>query len=247
MSTPRIEILPDPGVLARRAAEHVNNRAQAGIAARGRFRIALSGGSTPRATYELLATRAYAEKIDWSRVQVFWGDERCVPPADPQSDYRMAHEALLRHVPLPPENIHRLEGELEPQAAVQRYTLILEKEFGSAKLPEFDLILLGLGEDGHTASLFPDSPALQVTDHWVVTSYVGQLDAWRLTLTYPVINAAHQVTFLVSGSAKANVAAEILEKGNKHLPAARVWPTSGNLLWLLDAAAAAQLNLAGSD
>jgi 6-phosphogluconolactonase len=241
MSAAQREILGDSRSLARRAVEFILEQAQASIAASGRFRIALSGGSTPRTSYELLATEEYARQIPWDKVHVFWGDERCVPPDDPQSDYRMANEALLKHLPLPPENVHRMEAELEPETAAARYTAVLEKEFGPDKLPEFDLILLGLGEDGHTASLFPGSSALAMHDRWVAAHYVEQLAAWRLTLTYPVINAARQVVFLVSGGAKASVVAEILEQGNLDHPAARVSPGEGKLFWLLDADAAVGL------
>jgi 6-phosphogluconolactonase len=227
--------------LAYRAAEHILEKAQAAIKQRSRFRIALSGGTTPQTTYELLASPFFAGQIDWGRVQIFWGDERCVGPEDPQSDFRMAKEALLKHVPLPPENIHRMEGELPPDVAAARYTRYLEEEFGNQTLPVFDLILLGLGEDGHTASLFPDSSVLEQKHQWVAANFIEQLHAWRLTLTYPVINAARQITFLVTGPSKAGIVLKVLINKNAELPAARVNPESGEQLWLLDSGAAGKL------
>ncbi|HBX70791.1 MAG TPA: 6-phosphogluconolactonase, partial [Chloroflexi bacterium] len=182
-----IKTLSDSQTLARAAALHFTECAQERIAAQGYFAVALAGGSTPRATYEILATVEFASKIQWEKVFVFWGDERCVAPTHEDSNYRMAFEVLLRHSPIPVKQIFRMEGELEPKEAAQAYEDRLRGFFG-AKAPRFDLILLGLGDDGHTASLFPGSKALDERKHWVVANYVRRLSTWRLTLTTPLIN-----------------------------------------------------------
>lgn len=232
-----IKVYPDGDALARAAAAHFVALAAQAIEARGRFVVALSGGSTPRATYSLLASAEFASRVDWARVQVFWGDERCVPPDHPESDYRMARETLLNRVPLPAGNIHRIRAELEPRRAVALYREELEAVLGAEGW--FDLMLLGMGVDGHTASLFPGTAALEEKTRWVVENYVEPLNAWRITLTLLVINAARQVTFLVSGAAKARPLARVW--AGEQLPAALVQPSPGRLTWLVDAAAAGQL------
>lgn len=240
---PRVEILSDADALVQRAAEHIVKAAKAAIQTKGRFDWALSGGSTPRTIYELLATPVYAGQIEWSHAHVFWGDERCVPPNHAESNYRMAWEALLSRVAIPLENTHRMHGELPPEEAARDYVELLEIEFGKT-FPRFDLVLLGLGTDGHTASLFPGSTALGVEGKSVAANYLADSDTWRLTLTFPVINASRQVIFLVSGVSKAGIVSRVLDKDNAELlPAARVKPTNGDLLWLLDKAAAAHLSL----
>jgi 6-phosphogluconolactonase len=190
----------------------------------------------------LLASAEYSEQINWPGVHLFWGDERCVPPDHPESNYRMVHEALLSKISIPPANIHRMEGEREPQQAASEYEDELRRFFQlkSGQAPQFDLILLGLGEDGHTASLFSGSTALNDRERLVTTTYVERLKAHRLTLTLPVINAAAQVTFLVAGQSKASVVKEILAKGfaPENYPAARVLPADGRLTWLVTADAA---------
>jgi 6-phosphogluconolactonase len=155
--------------------------------------VALAGGSTPRAAYALLATEEFAARVDWSRVHVLWGDERCVPPDDPDSNYRMAREALLDKIPIPTENVHRIRGELPPDEAAAAYQAELEAVLGAGG--RFDLVLLGMGVDGHTASLFPGTAALHEGERWVVAAFVDKLSAWRVTLTPVVLNAAAQVTF----------------------------------------------------
>jgi 6-phosphogluconolactonase len=189
--------------------------------------------------YELLATPRYAGSIDWSRIHFFWGDERCVPPDHPGSNYRVAREALLDHLSLPTCNIHRIQGELEPESAARGFAADLRAFFGSS-WPSFDLILLGLGNDGHTASLFPTSVALKEKERpalAVVARYEDR-PAHRVTLTLPAINAARQVLFLVSGAAKAEIVAAVLQGRPDRYPAQGVRPVSGQVEWMLDAPAA---------
>lgn len=237
------EILRDAEALALRAADLFALAAQESAAARGRFAVALSGGETPRALYRLLARQQFGQKIPWRRVQLYWGDERCVPPDDPRSNYGMAWDAFVRHVPIAPENVHRLRGEDPPEQAAQAYEAELRglaaQERPRANVPVFDLVLLGLGADGHTASLFPHSGALAVDDRLAVaTTSPDGLE--RLTVTVPVINAARRVWFLVSGARKAGMVAEVLEglRVPDAVPAQRVAPSHGSLMWLLDEAAA---------
>jgi 6-phosphogluconolactonase len=239
---PEIRTYPDAANLAWAAAEHFATLAAEAIAVRGRFAVALSGGSTPRATYTLLAGDEFAARVDWPRVHVFWGDERCVPPDHPESNFRLADEALLSHVPIPPGNIHRVRGELEPEAAAQDYATALYRFFGTT-WPRFDLVLLGMGDDGHTASLFPNSAALHETARSVVavTAYYQDRPAQRVTLTPPAINAARRVLFLVTGAAKAEILQAVLEGPEGPYPAQRIRPTSGHLAWLVDVEAASQL------
>ena len=237
-----IKIYPDADHLARGAAEHFATLAGEAITARGQFAVALSGGSTPRVTYALLAAEDFAAPVDWSRVHVFWGDECCVPPDHPDSNYRMAKETLLDHVSLPASNVHRIQGEMEPEAAAQAYAAELRAFFGT-QWPAFDLALLGMGNDGHTASLFPGSAALRERMRAVVAVTADYEDrpAHRVTLTAPAINAARQVLFLVAGAAKAETLQAVLEGPAERFPAQLVRPTSGQLVWLVDRAAASRL------
>ena len=227
-------VYEDAAGLATAAAENFVVLAREAIAARGRFLVALAGGSTPRAAYELLATEPFAASVDWTRVHLFWGDERCVPPDHPDSNYRMARAALLDKVQIPAANVHRMRCELAPQQAAAAYERELEKALGEDG--RFDLILLGLGADGHTASLFPGAAALGERERRVLAVYVEKLKAWRVTLTLPVINTARHVIFLVSGTSKAETLARI--RAGEPLPAGLVRPDQGRLLWLLDRAAA---------
>ncbi|MCB9451616.1 MAG: 6-phosphogluconolactonase [Anaerolineaceae bacterium] len=238
----QIRILPDKTELMQAAAQLVVQTAEEAIAKRGRFSMALSGGSTPRGLYTLLTAAPYREQIKWANVHLFWGDERCVPPDDADSNYRMTRESLLDHVPLPPENIHRMQGELPPEEAAAAYEHELTGFFGQST-PHFDLILLGMGDDGHTASLFPHTAALDEHQKWVTANHVPQKGVWRLTLTRPVINAARQVTFLISGAEKAARLREVLYGVHQphHLPSQFIHPVDGDLIWLLDRATASQL------
>ena len=241
-----IEIYSDLHALAKAAADRFVALTGEAMRARGLFTAALSGGSTPRPMYELLATPAYAVQVDWSRVHVFWGDERCVSPDDPQSNYRLAKETLLSKVPIPDGNIHRMRGELPPTEAADDYEQQLRDFFGPDHPPRFDLNLLGMGENGHTASLFPHTHALQETSRWVVANYVSELDAWRLTLTAPVINLSETVVFLVSGEKKAQTLWQVLRGPHDAaaLPAQMVRPATGNLIWMVDSPAAFMLQQA---
>jgi 6-phosphogluconolactonase len=225
--------------LAEAAAQEFAARAGEAIDQRGRFAVVLAGGSTPKATYEVLASD-YADRIDWSNVHFFFGDERSVPPDHEDSNYRMAREALLDHVPA--GSVHRMQGELPPDEAAEAYEQELRDFFGSEELPRFDLILLGTGGDGHTASLFPETAALEVHDRWVVANPVLKLETTRITLTVPVINAARAVYFLVAGEGKAGPVAEILEgtPDPRQYPATLIQPQGGPK-WMLDRPAASEL------
>jgi len=236
----RIEVLPDRAGLMRAAAEEFVNVAARAQAARGRFSVALSGGSTPAALYTLLGAADYARQVDWSRVHVFWGDERCVPPDRTQSNYRMAKETLLSKVPLPAENVHRIRGEDAPKQAAADYEALLRRFLGSESL---DLVLLGMGDNGHTASLFPGLPGVTEPVRWVLAQYVEVVSMWRVTLTPVVINAAHHIQFLVAGPEKADRLREVLEGPTQLdvLPSQAIRPTHGELRWLVDAPAAARL------
>ncbi|MDQ4127210.1 MAG: 6-phosphogluconolactonase [Actinomycetota bacterium] len=226
-----------PAEIADAAARDFAARAQEAIDERGRFVVALAGGSTPKATYEALA-HDYADELDWSKVHVFFGDERTVPPDHEDSNYRMAHEALLSRVPV--RSVHRMRGELPPAEAAAAYEEELREFFGPDGVPSLDLVLLGLGEDGHTASLFPETSALDATDRWVVANPVLKLETTRLTLTLPVINAARNVTFLVADEGKAGALKEVLEgdADPRAYPAKLVRPPDGDLTWMVDRAAA---------
>lgn len=234
-------IYETPEELAEAAARDFAAKAEAAIGERGRFAVALAGGSTPEASYEALA-RDYADKLDWSRLHVFFGDERTVPPHHEDSNYRMAQRTLLSHVTV--GSVHRMRGELPPGEAAAAYEDELREFFEPSEVPGFDLILLGIGEDGHTASLFPETAALDVTDRWVVANPVLKLETMRLTLTIPVINAAKAVTFLVAGESKAGTLREILEGDvdPRAYPAKFIRPESGELTWMVDRAAAEQLS-----
>jgi 6-phosphogluconolactonase len=212
------------------------------IADRGRFRVALAGGSTPRRAYELLAAPRSRTKVRWEAVDVFWGDERYVPPDDSASNYRMIWEALLQHVPLSAANIHRVPTEREPpEAAAAAYEDEIRKGFGDAAgIPRFDLILLGLGTNGHTASLFPNSSLLHKTASLVAADFVHEVDMWRITMTPPLLNQGRTVAFLVTGQEKAAVLRDILRGPHRPeaLPAQLIRPVPGELLWIVDEAAA---------
>jgi 6-phosphogluconolactonase len=234
-----VQVYEIPEELAQAAAREFAARAAEAIEDHGRFAVVLAGGSTPKATYEILA-RDYRDRIDWGKVHVFFGDERSVPPDHEDSNYKMAREALLGHVPV--GSVHRMQGELPPDEAAEAYEQELRDFFGREELPQFDLILLGTGGDGHTASLFPETSALEVHDRRVVANPVLKLETTRVTLTVPVINAARAVYFLVAGEGKAEPVAEILE-GNpdpREYPASLIQPDAGPV-WMLDRAAASEL------
>lgn len=244
-----VVVVSDPAALAREAAGRFAAAAAESVVARGRFSVALAGGSTPATLYRLLAQNGGYEGIAWDRTLVFFGDERRVPPDHPDSNYRMVAETLLAGSPIPPANVYRMAGELPGEEAAAGYARALAQAIpmsrdATGNFPVLDLVLLGMGDDGHTASLFPGMPALdeeqQVVVATEVPAYVRPAVA-RLTLTLPVLNAAHRVIFLVAGAAKAASLAAILgnaDPGTAPLPAGRVRPSSGAVTWLLDAAAA---------
>lgn len=233
----------DPGELARAVAGELVRLAKDAAKRKGRFAVALAGGTTPRAAYQLLATHpVFRELAPWRQMHFFWGDERCVPPAHAESNFRMAQEALLSRVPVPPANMHRIPAELPDAAdAAARYEQDLQAFFkiSPGKFPKFDLVLLGVGTDGHTASLFPGSDALADKQRSVRAVSAPANGVARITLTLPVLNAAACVLFIASGPDKAEIVARVLG-GDATLPAARVRP-SGRLVWMLDRAAAAKL------
>jgi 6-phosphogluconolactonase len=229
-----IVLCRDIAELSRQSAERFSQLALESVEEAGRMTVALSGGSTPKHLYSLLALPDYKDRIPWKNVQLFWGDERCVPPDHSESNFRMAQEALLSRIQIPAENIHRMSGEIQPQAAAAEYEKELQKFFGlnSGGLPRFDLILLGIGEDGHTASLFPGSNALNETKRLVVAPFIEKLKSFRLTLTLPVLNNAANLGFLVAGPSKADAVKQAFS-GSSDLPAARVQPVNGKLTWLI--------------
>ena len=231
----RIDIFPDPASLAHHVAEWMT---QAALAALGPFRVSLSGGSTPKTLYELLASDEFRSRFPWSRVFWFWGDERFVAHDHPDSNYRMTREAMLSKAPVPPENIYPIPTDGTPEDAARRYERTLKEAYGAATLdpqrPFFDVTLLGLGPDGHTASLLPGEPVLNERSHWVAAVSHGRPEV-RITMTYPVIESSRHVAFLVAGEEKAEIFSAI-RAGNSQVPAARVRPV-GALFWFVDQAA----------
>jgi 6-phosphogluconolactonase len=241
-SSPEVRILNSSQELFEAAAAEFAAQASESVRARGRFSVALSGGSTPKTLYSLLATKP---AIAWDRICFFWGDERHVPPDHAESNYRMVREALLSKVPARPENIFRIHSEeKDAEAAAQQYEQTLRQFFhlSAGEFPRFDLILLGVGPDGHTASLFPGSTGLEERQRLVIANWVEKFKTHRITFTFPVLNAAACDLFLASGPDKAPIIHEVLENGSANLPSQRVHPASGRLLWLLDSPAAAGLS-----
>jgi 6-phosphogluconolactonase len=241
-----LKILPNAEAVARAVADLFVDVGLAAMAERGSFRVALSGGNTPRAAYELLAQESPAEQLSWSDVFIYFGDERCVPPDDEQSNYRMARKAFLDAVPIPPANVHRIRGEIDPATAAADYATVLRTDLGDP--PRFDLVLLGLGPDGHTASLFPGAPPNTDDDALVRAVYSESQAMWRVTITPKVINAARTVAFAVEGVQKTAILATILEgpRDPVKYPAQIVAPESGRLLWLVDDLAAGMLRRVSS-
>ena len=229
------KISPDATSLISAAADTVVALARSAIAKRGVFHIALAGGSTPKGLYQRLAMPEFSNKIDWSRVHIYFGDERCVLPTDDDSNYKMAKESMLDYVPIPEQNVHRFMTENGVAADVAKaYMKTLEESLQSESL---DLVLLGLGPDGHVASLFPDTPALDVTDASVTSLYVEKFESWRVTMTYPTINAARQVIVFIAGEAKAAIVKDISSDAVVGLPVQRLNP-EGEYYWYMDSAAA---------
>jgi 6-phosphogluconolactonase len=241
-----VTICADANGLAESAAQLVVDAANEAAEARGRFMLCLAGGETPRATYERLARPPLSAHMPWDRTWIFFGDERAVAPDDAESNYRMAQEALLSRVPVSPTRVFRIRGEDgDAEAAAAAYAATLADAFGTRRgeLPRFDLVLLGLGVDGHTASLFPNSPVLREVFRSVAAVHVAAAKIpQRLTLTFPVLNAAARVLFLVTGTEKAKILRKVLDE-RATLPAAMVRPTDGELIWLVDRAAASLLQV----
>jgi 6-phosphogluconolactonase len=239
-----IRVYPDLESLSQAAAELFTLQSRVAGIACGRFSVALSGGETPRRMYELLATPEYSERIRWPEVHIFWSDERCVPEDDPRSNARMAHQALLDHVPIPPGNIHPIRCASNPKQAALAYEKEL-KEFFSTQNPNFHLLLLGLGSNGHTASLFPHTSVLDEEQRWVSEVYVEEVGMYRVTFTAPYINRAEQVAFLVSGADKAQALEDVLEGPFQptDLPAQLIRSNRKHPLWLVDKAASHKLSM----
>lgn len=241
--TPDVKVFDDAEAVAQAAARRIVELANESIGARGVFSIALSGGSTPRRIYELLAGEEFRTQVDWPNVHVFFGDERTVPPDHSDSNFRMANEAMLSRVPLPDANIHRIDGVGDAAANASDYESEMRGFFGEADWPRLDLVMLGMGDDGHTASLFPGSAALAETKAWVVGNWVEKFGTWRITLSAPAINSARHVLFLVTGAGKAARLREVLEGEREptRLPSQLIRPREGTLEWFVDKAAAEQL------
>jgi len=243
-----VRVLADPEAVSRAAADDFVALARETVGRCGSFSVALSGGSTPRRLYQLLA-EAQAE-VEWSRVEFFWGDERAVPPDHPDSNYGAAQAALLGPVGVPAERVHRINGELaDPEQAAREYEAELARVFGAAPggpPPALDLILLGMGADGHTASLFPYSRALAERRRWALSVYVARLGTARITLTPPVLNRGREIRLLVTGSDKADALHEALEGAREpeRLPVQLIAPEAGRVVWLVDRAAASKLSAA---
>jgi 6-phosphogluconolactonase len=243
-----LHVFPDNPSFVNGSADFIADVAAGAIADRGRFTMALSGGGTPKPIYARLAAAEYRDRIAWEKVHIFFGDERCVPPDDPRSNFRMVREAWFDHSPIPAENIHRIHGEDDPALEALRYEGDIAGFYRSARFPAFDLILLGMGDNGHTASLFPGTAVLRETARWVVAQYVEVMTTWRVTFTAPLINAARNVAFLAEGAGKAQMLWSVLEGPYQPdvWPAQLIQPKSGELHWLVDAAAATKVKAASA-
>jgi 6-phosphogluconolactonase len=236
-----IKVLPDAADLPLEAAERIVAAADRKLADNQHmFSLVLSGGSTPKLLYQLLASDPYRCRLNWSKVEIYFGDERCVPPDHPDSNYRMAHEAMLSKLPIPEPNIHRMRGELPPEQAAIEYGELLKTKFRDGGP---DMVLLGMGDDGHTASLFPGTTALDERHHRCVANHVEKLNTWRITMTYPFLNKAAAVMILVEGAKKADRLHQVLEgpQDAKVLPIQGIRP-AGKLSWVVDAAAAGMMD-----
>jgi 6-phosphogluconolactonase len=241
------QVSPTPAAVAQAGAQLFTDAALSAVKSRGLARIAISGGTTPKAMFALLADPAqpFLKQVPWDRLDLYWVDERCVPPDNPDSNYRMTNEAMLSKVPLAADRVHRMEGEFEPEVAAARYESTIRNTFKleGAETPTFDLVLLGMGDDGHTASLFPHTEALNDLTHIAVANHVAQKDTWRITLTWPVINQGREVAFLIEGSGKAQILHDVLLGPYRPdtYPSQIIRPASGRLAFLLDSAAASKL------
>lgn len=238
MASYKIRVMPDAPAVAQAAAERVIEAARSAIDAAGAFHLALSGGSTPRALYELLSAEENVGRIEWGKVHVYFADERCVSPTHADSNFRLASDTLLDVVPIPPGNIHRMKGEIDPETAATEYGRMLKETFGDEG--GLDLAILGVGEDGHTASLFPGTPSLAEAHHRCLATFVEKLNAWRITMTAPFLNRSREVLVLATGEKKAGIIQQVLEgdPDPQRLPIQLIDPPDGRVTWLLDSAAA---------
>ena len=232
----KVIICADRQALNVRAAELWVEICSEAIRARGQASVALSGGSTPKSLFELMATPEWSRKVDWSKTHLFWGDERAVPANDPQSNYRMAKEAMISKLSIPEANVHPVQTELGPQKAAEAYEKTLRQFFPGDAWPQIDFNLLGLGENGHTASLFPHTKLLHENKRWVAAECIEEVHMDRITMTAPAINHSRQIVFFISGASKADVVKEVKEgpRDPERLPAQLIKPEGGSLLWLLD-------------
>jgi len=240
----QIAIFPDTNTLSQQAAQYIVRLASEAIVTRGRFTIALSGGSTPKILYGLLGTEPYRDQINWASVEIFWSDERCVPPDSADSNYALAQEVLLSKIPIPANQIHRMPADQpDREAASREYTSEMQRTFGTNGIPSFDLLQLGMGPEGHTASLFPHQESLHEQQRLVIPVTVPKPPPPRLTFTPPLLNAARHVLFLVTGSEKAEAVQAVLEGPDQpeEYPAQIVRPPQGEVVWMLDTGAAAKL------
>ena len=237
---PEIKVLPDAAAIAHEAAERIVQLSEDAIESRGRFSIALSGGSTPKALYTLLASPEFVTRLDWPAIDLFFGDERCVPPEDKDSNYRMAHETLISKVPIPLDNVYRMRGEIDANEAAKEYGLMLKEHFGDGGM---DVVLLGMGDDGHTLSIFPGTIAVDEKEHRVLGYFAENSStgkSWRITLTAPFVNKARDVIVMLAGANKADRLKEVLEgpRDPRRLPIQLIQPVNGRMTWLIDVGAA---------
>lgn len=242
--TGRILVAPTKPAWIEESSAIIQKAAQDSIARRGCFSLVLSGGNTPRPVYQALANLGVkGKRLDWENTFIFWGDERCVPPDHPVSNYRMAREALLDQIPIPENNIFRIKGESPPDKAASDYQKDID-DFFKDRQKHFDLVLLGIGEDGHTASLFPQSSALEENHSWVSPNYIASNNVWRVTLTYPAILSARKILFLISGNKKAEIVQQIIQDpiNSSRYPAAKVASTHQDVTWVLEQTAGVKLN-----
>jgi 6-phosphogluconolactonase len=237
MPTPHIQVVKDPAALAQEAARRVAQASKQAIADHGSFSIALSGGSTPKALYAVLAEEPYKSSVDWAKWDVYWGDERCVPPDNKDSNYKTAYDALLTKVPIAAAKVYRMKGEIDPNTAATEYGQLLKQKFGDGSL---DLVLLGMGPDGHTLSLFPGTAGVKETQHRCIANFVPKLNTWRVTMSAPFVNKAAGVMVMLAGADKTARVKEVLEGPREpdRLPIQLIDPKPGAFTWLMDAAAA---------
>lgn len=239
----KIIVSPTPEDITEQVAELFVNLADASVLDHERFSVSLAGGNTPRLLYQQLAKPPFLRRVDWARVDIFFGDERCVPPDHPDSNFRLVYDTLISQVPIPAENVHRMKGEGEPVASAADYDMDLRTYFSGLSQARFDLVLVGMGTDGHTASLFPNTEVLNEKEKWVAANWIEKLNAYRMTLTAAAINGAANVAFLVTGADKAETLRDVLQGPERpqELPAQLINPIHGALTWFVDRAAASLL------